>query len=74
MTVDKLYMPMTLHGTGDVFASALCGEMMRGRPLFRALQEAADFCDACIRKTAERQPGHWYGLAFEDVLKERMKA
>lgn len=74
VTVDKLYMPMTLHGTGDVFASALCGEMMRGRPLFRALQEAADFCDACIRKTAERQPGHWYGLAFEDVLKERMKA
>ena len=26
-------------------------------------------CDSCIHETAKRQPGHWYGLAFEPVLK-----
>jgi len=34
-----------------------------------ALLRAADFCDSCIHETAKRQPGHWYGLAFEPVLK-----
>ena len=38
-------------------------------PAPMALLRAADFCDSCIHETAKRQPGHWYGLAFEPVLK-----
>ena len=52
-----------------MFASALCAQLLNDQPLPDALQKAADFCDGCIRKTAQRQPGHWYGLAFEDMLK-----
>ena len=61
----------TLHGTGDVFASALCGALLSGAEAPAALERAAEFCNACVEKTAQRQPAHWYGLAFEDVLKER---
>ena len=64
-------LPYMLHGTGDVFVSALCGELLRQEDPLRALQGAADFCDACIRATERRQPSHWYGLAFEDVLAAR---
>lgn len=63
--------PQTLHGTGDVFASALCGALLSGRRATAALEQAAEFCNACVEKTAQRQPAHWYGLAFEDVIKER---
>lgn len=70
MELFKPCLPGTLHGTGDVFVSALCGELMNGRDMPDALTRAADFCDRCVRKTAARGEAHWYGLAFEDVLKE----
>lgn len=61
-----------MHGTGDVFTSALCGELMRGRAPEAAFTAAAEFCDECIQETVRLQPGHWYGLAFEEILKRRM--
>ena len=61
-----------MHGTGDVFTSALCGELMRGRAPEAAFTAAAEFCDECIQETVRRQPGHWYGLAFEEILRRRM--
>ena len=70
MELFRPCLPQTLHGTGDVFVSALCGELMSGRAMPDALSRAADFCDRCVRKTAARGEDHWYGLAFEDVLKE----
>ena len=62
--------PQTLHSTGDVFASALCGALMNGKTMPRALEDAAKFCDDCVQKTVKRGEAHWYSLAFEDVLKE----
>ena len=70
--IFKRFMPVSLHGTGDVFASALCGELLGENSQREALQKAADFCDECIRETEARLPGHWYGLAFEPVLNRRM--
>ena len=58
-----------LDGAGDVFTSALSGELLSRQAPQTALLHAADFCDSCIHETAKRQPGHWYGLAFEPVLK-----
>ena len=56
---------------GDYEASVgIDGELMAGRGAADALVRAADFCDRCVRKTAARGEAHWYGLAFEDVLKE----
>ena len=67
--VQKEAVDMIVHGAGDVFTSALCGELLNGQAPQTALLRAADFCDSCIHETAKRQPGHWYGLAFEPVLK-----
>ena len=69
--VQKPYVDQMLHGAGDVFTSALCGELLSGHSAQTALLHAADFCDSCIQETVRRQPGHWYGLAFEPVLKGR---
>lgn len=70
MEIFKPCLPQTLHGTGDVFVSTLCGELMNGKDMPCALTDAAEFCDDCVQKTAKRGENHWYGLAFEDKLKE----
>lgn len=59
-----------MHGTGDVFTSALCGEYMSGAEALGGFIAAAEFCDECIQETMKHQPNHWYGLAFEPVLKK----
>lgn len=64
-------LPKTLHGTGDVFVSALAGALLGGGEDKRsAFLRAAEFCDASVRATALRGDGHWYALAFEDVLRQ----
>ncbi|MEI3061832.1 MAG: PfkB family carbohydrate kinase [Oscillospiraceae bacterium] len=70
--ISTPYVPLALHGTGDVFASAFCGKLMADpqRDMQLALAAAADFCYGCVRETVKRQPSHWYGLSFEDMLKK----
>ena len=70
VSIMKDYADVSLHGTGDVFSSAFCGELLSGKDMAAALADAADFCDRCVKATLRRLPSHWYGLAFEDVLKE----
>lgn len=55
------------HGTGDIYASAFVGALMRGKTAFDSARLAADYAVECIRKTAELD-NHWYGAAFEPVL------
>lgn len=60
--------PVQYHGTGDVFASACVGALMRGRTLEQALVIAADYTCESIRLT-EAEPGHnWYGVNFEQAV------
>lgn len=55
------------HGTGDVFASAFVGALLRGVGAEKAAKIAADFTVDCIEIT-RRDPEHWYGVKFELVL------
>ncbi len=55
------------HGTGDIYASAFVGALMRGKDAYTAAKIAADYTVACIQETAKLS-GHWYGAAFEPVL------
>lgn len=55
------------HGTGDVFASAFAGSLLRGIPLFEAARIAADYTLSCIEGTVD-DPDHWYGVKFEPQL------
>lgn len=59
------------HGTGDVYASAFTGALMRGRGELDAARIAADFTVRCIENT-QGHPEHWYGVMFETALPELM--
>lgn len=62
-------LPKGSHGTGDVYASAFTGALMRGKSSFDAAKIAADYTVKCIENTVD-DPDHWYGVKFESVLPE----
>lgn len=53
------------HGTGDVYASAFTGAVMRGLGALEAAALAADAVCEAIKATPD---SHWYGVAFEKML------
>ena len=55
------------HGTGDIYASAFVGALVRGKSAYDAAKIAADYTVACIEATAQEE-NHWYGAKFEPVL------
>ncbi|MBQ2266512.1 MAG: pyridoxamine kinase [Clostridia bacterium] len=62
------FLHRSCHGTGDIFASAFTGALVRGKSAFDAAKIAADYTVECIRQTAEEE-NHWYGAKFEPALK-----
>ena len=68
---DKL--PNSCHGTGDIYASAFVGALVRGKSAYDAARIAADYTVECIRATAE-EDNHWYGAKFEPVLINLIRA
>lgn len=60
-------LPNSCHGTGDIYASAFTGALVRGKTAYEAAKIAADYAVECIRETAKLD-NHWYGAAFEPVL------
>lgn len=61
------------HGTGDVYASAFVGALMRGKTAYEAAKIAADYAVECIKETVKLD-NHWYGAAFEPVLGKLIEA
>lgn len=61
------------HGTGDVYASAFVGAYMHGKSEEDSARIAADYTLACIRNTID-DPDHWYGVKFEPVLGQLIRA
>jgi pyridoxine kinase len=61
--IDHLF-----HGTGDVFASAFTGALMKTLPLEQCIKIAADFTVASIKNTLDLPRDRWYGVRFEDCL------
>ena len=68
--LDKFYqyyntrIPVNFHGTGDVFASALCGSLSIGKDLEKSIQIAVDFTVESIKN----ENGRWYGVNFESAF------
>ena len=60
-------LPNSCHGTGDIYASAFVGALVRGKNAFDAARIAGDYAVECIKCTAQLS-NHWYGAAFEPVL------
>ena len=61
---------LSFPGTGDLFASVLCGGLMQGRPLAESAALAENFVHNCIVRTAERKLPRFHGVDFEPLLKE----
>lgn len=62
-------LPNSCHGTGDIYASAFVGALVRGKTAFDAAKIAGDYTVECIKETAKLD-NHWYGAAFEPVLRK----
>ena len=63
---DRL--PVAYHGTGDIFASATLGAIMRGHTTESALSVAVDYTLECIRLTMADEDRRTYGVNFEQAL------
>lgn len=59
--------PLSFHGTGDVFASIVAGSLMRGKTLIEASTIACDIVVESIKATAGDE-SHWYGVKFEKAI------
>ena len=66
-------LPNSCHGTGDIYASAFVGALVRGKSAYEAAGIAADYTMECIKATAEEE-NHWYGAKFEPVLMKLIQA
>ena len=65
-------LPNSCHGTGDIYASAFVGALVRGKSALDAAAIAANYTTDCIRATAQEKD-HWYGAKFEPVLGELIR-
>jgi pyridoxine kinase len=60
--------PMNYPGTGDIFASVLLGQMLRGEALPEAAAFAVDFTAAAISRTFAEGSDPRHGVQFEREL------
>ncbi len=67
------FLSNSCHGTGDIYASAFTGALVRGKTPYESAKIAADYTVECIRATAEEN-NHWYGAKFEPVLGKLIEA
>lgn len=63
-------LPFMIHGTGDAFASALCGAVMAGRSLPQAAHIAGEFVRNSMVSTRNQPHFEERGVSFELNLKE----
>lgn len=66
-------LPLSCHGTGDVYASAFVGAYMHGKSSYEASGIAGEYTVKCIKNTVGDE-SHWYGVKFEPVLIDLIKA
>ena len=61
-------LPTSFHGTGDIYASAALGAMMRGISIEDSLSIAVDFTLECMKETMKDENHRFYGVNFESAL------
>ena len=59
--------PVGSHGTGDVFASAFSGALLRGNSEIKSAEIAANYTLRCIENTIG-DDSHRYGVKFETAI------
>lgn len=64
------YIPKSIHGTGDIFASVFTAGYVAGKTLKECCEEGGKFVLDCIKATPA---DHTYGVCFEQVLAKNRK-
>ncbi len=59
--------PVSFHGTGDVFASVVAGSLFQGKSLIEAGTIACDIVVESIKATVGDDT-YWYGVKFEKAI------
>lgn len=67
-------LPVSFHGTGDIFASTAVGALMNGFDLENAFKIAADYTAKTIEVTVDTDKNMWYGVNFEQTIPDLLKA
>lgn len=67
-TYYNKHLPVSFHGTGDVFASALTGAINIGKDIKESLKIAVDYTVKCIEETMNNVNHNWYGVDFEKAI------
>lgn len=62
------HLPVSFHGTGDIFSSTCLGAMVSGLEWKKAVAVAADYTAHCISLTLADPNGCWYGVNFEQAI------
>jgi pyridoxine kinase len=57
-------------GTGDIFASIICGSLLNGENLVNAVNKASDFVEKAVNYTTIINSDIKHGIIFEKFLKE----
>ena len=66
--LENPYTGLSFSGTGDLFASVICGSLVKGLSVREAVEKATDFLQEAIEEaTAERVPRN-HGVYFEKYL------
>ena len=60
-------LPVSYHGTGDIYTSAFLGSYLSTKDILKASQVAASFVVKAIDNTMD-DPDHKYGVKFEPLL------
>lgn len=66
--VETPYTPKSFSGTGDLFASVICGALVKGLSLPEALEKAALFLQAAIEEADREGVPCAHGVCFENYL------
>ena len=62
------HVPVSFHGTGDVFASSCFAGLMCGQSLPEALKTAVEFTLDSIKQTVSEPDHIWYAVNFEKSI------
>ena len=60
-------LPVGSHGTGDIFASAFSGALLRGKSEYDSARVAANYTLRCI-ENSQGDESHRYGAKFETAI------
>ncbi len=61
------YIDQKLHGTGDVFSSLLCANMMKTNNFIESVKIASKLTNRCIQNTINTDSSY-YGLNYESLI------